>query len=87
MSIQKSSSSDLDANTKNFLTCIKTRKVPNGTIETDRNAAFVAHLGHIAYRTGKNLDWDDIKSVLTNEPAANNYLELTYRSPWKIWKG
>ena len=85
--IQKSSSSGLDAHTRNFLECIKSRKDPNCTIEMGRNAALVAHLGNIAYRTGKKLDWDDSKSVITNEPAANSYLKPTYRAPWEMWEG
>ena len=85
--VQKSSNIGLDAHTKNFLECIKSRKDPNCTIEMGRNAALVAHLGNIAYRTGKKLDWDDSNSKISNEPMVNNYLKPNYRAPWTIWKG
>ncbi len=82
----KARASGLDAHTKNFLECIKSRKDPNCTIEMGRNAALVAHLGNIAYRTGKKLNWDDTQSLITNEAEANNYLKPKYRAPWKLWE-
>jgi predicted dehydrogenase len=85
--IQKSRTNGLDEHTKNFLECIKSRNDPNCTIEMGRNAALVAHLGNIAYRTGKKLDWDESTSMISNEKAVNNYLKPTYRAPWKLWEG
>ena len=84
---RKRNSSGLDEHTKNFFECIQSRKDPNCTIEIGRNAALVAHLGNIAYRTGKKLDWDDRQSKITNEPNANTYLKPNYRAPWKLWQG
>lgn len=84
---RRSHSSGLDAHTKNFFECIKSRKDPNCTIEMGRNAALVAHLGNIAYRTGKKLDWDDNQSTIANEIEANSYLKPNYRAPWKLWQG
>ena len=52
-----------------------------------RNAALVAHLGNIAYRTGKKLEWDDAKRVVTNVSEANTFLKPNYRAPWQIWQG
>lgn len=83
---RKSRVSGLDAHTTNFLECIKNRKDPNCTIEMGRNASLVAHLGNIAYRTGKKLEWNDLESVLSNEPEANSFLKPDYRSPWKLWQ-
>tara|TARA_R110002167_G_scaffold270508_8_gene477040 strand:- start:380 stop:1699 length:1320 start_codon:yes stop_codon:yes gene_type:complete len=82
-----SGSSGLDAHTKNFLECIKSRKDPNCTIEMGRNAALVAHLGNIAYRTGYKLDWNKKTQKITNQIDANTYLNHNYRSPWKLWQG
>ncbi len=83
---RKSRSSGLDAHTSNFLECIKNRKDPNCTIEMGRDAALVAHLGNIAYRTGKKLEWNDSDGVISNEPEANTFLKPDYRSPWKLWQ-
>jgi predicted dehydrogenase len=81
-----SRSSGLDAHTRNFYDCIKNRKDPNCTIEMGRNAALVAHLGNIAYRTGKKLYWDAKEGVIA-DPEANAFLKTAYREPWKLWKG
>jgi len=52
-----------------------------------RNAALLAHLGNIAYRTGKKLDWDDANAMISNESSANDYLKPNYREPWELWEG
>ncbi|MCK5442048.1 MAG: Gfo/Idh/MocA family oxidoreductase [Maribacter sp.] len=83
---RKSRFSGLDAHTKNFFECIKNRKDPNCTIEMGRNAALVAHLGNIAYRTGKKLEWDEIEGLISNTTEANGYLKPDYRAPWKLWE-
>ncbi len=84
---RKSYINGLDQHTRNFLECIQSRQDPNCTIEMGRNAALVAHLGNIAYRTGKKLEWDANKGQISNEPEANTYLAPTYRTPWKLWEG
>lgn len=84
---RRANGNGLDAHTKNFLECIKSRKDPNCTIEMGRNAALVAHLGNIAYRTGKRLEWDDQKSAFIHESEAAKLLKPAYRGPWKLWEG
>ncbi|MGB5360105.1 MAG: Gfo/Idh/MocA family oxidoreductase [Eudoraea sp.] len=84
---RKSRVSGLDAHTANFLECIKNRKDPNCTIEMGRNAALVAHLGNIAYRTGKKLQWNDVEGIVSNASEANAYIKPNYRSPWQLWEG
>ncbi len=84
---RKSDYSGLDAHTRNFYECIRSRKDPNCTIEMGRDAALIAHLGNIAYRTGKKLQWDAQKGVILNEPQFNTMLRPAYRSPWQLWKG
>jgi predicted dehydrogenase len=76
----------LDAHMANFLECIKTRKSTSCTIEMGRNAAVMAHLGNIAYRTGKKIEWDIVNGVISNQAEANSLLKPTYRSPWKLWQ-
>ena len=82
-----SRSSGLDAHTTNFLECIRSRKHPNCSIEMGRNAALVAHLGNIAYRSGLKLQWDDTAGAILNHQGPNNYLKPEYRKPWKLWEG
>ncbi|GGD58232.1 Gfo/Idh/MocA family protein [Muriicola marianensis] len=77
----------IDLHTKNFLDCIRSRKDPNCTIEMGRDAALVAHLGNIAYRTGEKLTWDNAKGVISNSEAGMSFLTPSYRAPWQLWKG
>lgn len=84
---RKSHASGLDAHTKNFYECIKSRKDPNCTIEIGRDASLVAHLGNIAYRTGEKLEWNASENSIVNNPEANSLIKPTYRAPWKLWQG
>ncbi len=84
---RKSHANGLDAHTKNFYECIKSRKDPNCTIEIGRNAALVAHLGNIAYRTGEKLEWNASEGSIMNSPEANSFLKPIYRAPWELWQG
>ncbi|MEP7322058.1 MAG: Gfo/Idh/MocA family oxidoreductase [Saprospiraceae bacterium] len=73
----------LDAHTKNFLECIQSRKVTNCTIEMGRNAALVAHLGNIAYRTGQKIEWDAKSQKIKNQKGGE-LIKPDYRSPWVL---
>lgn len=81
-----STQSGLDAHTRNFLECIKSREPTHCTIEMGRDAALVAHLGNIAYRSGKKLEWQESSGSITNFDDAVEYLKPEYRAPWKLWK-
>lgn len=42
------------------------------------------HLGNVAYRTGKKLEWDAEKGVVTNCPAAEQFLSRKPRAGWSL---
>lgn len=42
------------------------------------------HLGNVAYRTGKKLEWDVAKMRAKNAPAADQYIKREYRKGWKL---
>jgi predicted dehydrogenase len=42
------------------------------------------HLGNIAFRTGKRLEWDAQAMRIRNAPAAEQYLGREYRKGWKL---
>lgn len=71
----------LDAHTRNFLDCIQSRQATNCTIEMGRNAAVVAHLGNMAYRTGEKLEWDAKNQTLKNDQG-KKLITPGYRAPW-----
>ena len=42
------------------------------------------HLGNVAYRTGKKLEWDAANLRATNAPAADRIIRREYRSGWEL---
>jgi len=79
-----SSDSGNDAHARNFIDCIKSRKLPISDIETGHRSTSISILGNIAYRTGEKLIWDAEKEKTTNSESANALLEPSYRAPWKL---
>jgi len=75
---------DLRLHIRNFLDSIKKRNLNTAaSIEIGRDAATVAHLGNIAYRTGLEVHWNGETGTF-NEPEANALLRPNYRKPWEI---
>ncbi len=46
----------------NWLECIRTRMRPNAPVEAGVKAAAAAHLGNIAYRTGRIARWKEVRA-------------------------
>ena len=42
------------------------------------------HLGNVAYRTGKKLQWDPDRLAATNAPEADRFIHRTYREGWSL---
>jgi predicted dehydrogenase len=42
------------------------------------------HLGNVAYRTGKKLEWDPAKLEATNAPDAQKLIRREYRKGWNL---
>mgnify|MGYP003335192223 CR=1 FL=1 len=42
------------------------------------------HLGNVAYRVGKKLQWDHVKLRATNAPEAAKLIRREYRKGWKL---
>ena len=75
----------LNLHVKNFLECLKARTPEkcNASIQIGAHIAKFAHLGNIAYRTGKKLVWD---GKTFHDKKADAYLCKEYRAPWKLPK-
>ncbi len=85
--LQKGLGKGLENHMKNFIDCIKHRsQSPNANIEIGANIARVAHLGNIAFKTGRRLYWDGEKSQFVNDTQADGYLKANYRKPWELPK-
>jgi hypothetical protein len=70
---------------KDFIACIKTRKVPNANIEQGHKSATLVHLANLSYRVGKKqLYYDGAAEKVTNSEEANTISKGTYRQGYEI---
>lgn len=84
--MQKSTGKGLELHVKNFIDCVKTRNKPNADVEIGAHIAKVAHLGNIAYKTGRKVYWDAEKNEFKNDTQANEMIKPEYRAPWELPK-
>jgi predicted dehydrogenase len=69
---------------QNFLDCIKSRKLPICDVEIGHRSATVCHLGNIAARLGRKVEWDAAAEQIRNDDEAAQMLSRPYRSPWTL---
>jgi len=70
---------------REWLDAIKTRARCSCDFGYGHELTNVGHLGNIAIRTGKTLEWDADAERVTNDEAANDYLNRSeYRAPWRL---
>jgi len=84
--IQPGGKKGLDLHVANFIDCMKSHNKPNCDIETAAHIARFSHMGNIAYRLGRKLNWDGEKQEFINDPEANAMTKATYRAPWSLPK-
>ncbi len=72
------------AHIRNFLDCVKSREQPVLNLEKGHHVSTVAHLGNIAYRTGRKIVWNAEKEQIENDPAAARLTTVSYREPWTL---
>ncbi|HBE70156.1 MAG TPA: gfo/Idh/MocA family oxidoreductase [Planctomycetaceae bacterium] len=76
-----------DNHVADFLDCVRTRKQPVAPIEVAHRSISIAHLGNIALRLGRDLNWDPAQEMIVGDESASAMLERPYRQPWdKVWK-
>ena len=44
----------------------------------------MVHLGNVALRAGKRIEWDSEKMEITNDPDANRFIRRKYREGWEL---
>jgi len=69
---------------RNFLDCIKTRKLTNCDMETGHRSTTFAHLANIALATRSRIEWDPKDEKISSNKEANKLLHYEYRKPWKL---
>ncbi len=70
---------------KNFISCVRSGKTPNGDIVNGHKGASLIHLANLSYRTGnKQLFYDNKTGRMTNSELANQISEGSYRSVYAL---
>jgi predicted dehydrogenase len=66
----------------NFFESVRTRKPPICEAEIGHRSVSLCHLGVIAIRLGRKLNWDPVKEEFVDDKEANGYLRREMRKPW-----
>ncbi len=71
---------------QNFIDCVKTRNSSEliADIEDSHYSALLCHLGNIAYRTGRRLEFDAGNETFPNDQDACRYLSREYRKGFEL---
>ncbi len=70
----KAKDDGLPAHVRDFLDCLRSRKRPVADIEIAHRSTNTCHLGNIAYRLGRKLNWDVEAENFGNDSEANALL-------------
>jgi len=69
---------------RNFLDCVKSRKLPNCDVEEGHQTMVMCHLANISTKLGRTLRWDSAKEEVIGDKEANQLLTKPYRKPWTL---
>jgi hypothetical protein len=69
---------------QDWLECIKTRNRPVADVEIGASSAIVCHLGNIAYRLQRPLQWDPDNQRFLNDDEAARLVSRPMRAPWRL---
>jgi hypothetical protein len=67
---------------KEWLQACRTGKPASANFEYSGWLTEANHLGNVAYRVGKKLNWDSKKLRATNAPEADRFIRRQYRKGW-----
>ncbi len=75
-----------DGHFQNFIEAVRSHDASllNGPIETGHLSSGLAHLGNIAYRTGKVLTFNPEAEKFVNDPEADKMLSRNYREGFEV---
>jgi predicted dehydrogenase len=73
-----------DLHVKNFIDCVRSRKTPVADVRIGHKSAIIAHLGNIAYRTGRKIKWDGGREEVVGDPVVSRFLWREPRARWDI---
>ncbi|MBZ5497417.1 MAG: Gfo/Idh/MocA family oxidoreductase [Acidobacteriia bacterium] len=69
---------------KNFVECLKTRKIPTADVEIGHKSITAPHLGNIAVRLRRYVKWDPATENISGDAEAQALVSRQYRKPWVL---
>lgn len=69
---------------RNFLDCIKTRRLAAASAEVGHHATTTCNLVEISARLGRKVRWDARSERFTGDESANRLLSRAMRAPWRL---
>lgn len=80
--VRKNAAEATHDHAQHFIACIRDGAKPRTTIEIGHRSTNIAHLGNIAFKTGRKLRWDADTETFPGVPEANQLLSRRARKPW-----
>ena len=71
-----------DTHARNFIDCVKSRKLPNADIGIGHLSALHAHLANIVARVNRTVHFDAETESIVGDDEANLYVRRRYRRHW-----
>jgi predicted dehydrogenase len=73
-----------DDHQQNFLDCIRSREETITPAAIAHRSIMVGHLGLIAMKLGRKVQWDPVTEEFVNDAEADRFLSRPMRSPWHL---
>ena len=72
------------AHVRNFLECMDSRQTPRSDEEIGHNSMLACHLGNIAFRVSRRVQWDAKAERIVGDAEAQKLVMKPYRMPWSL---
>ena len=82
--VPKVSWSFMAGHVRNFLDCIKSRKLTAAHAELAHRGHTIAHCANICLRLGRKVRWDSKTEQFINDAQANRMIQRVMRPPWRV---
>jgi hypothetical protein len=69
---------------RNFLDSVQSRQQPVENASEGHFISTVAHLGNIALRAGRKIQWDSENERVLDDAEADKLVGVDYRRPWRL---
>ncbi|MDP8245613.1 MAG: Gfo/Idh/MocA family oxidoreductase [Candidatus Hinthialibacter antarcticus] len=82
--MKESGSDDTYIHVRNFLDCLRSRKLCNADVEIGHRSTLGPHLANIAQWSNEKLTFDGETETIINHPECNRFLDREKRPPWTL---